>query len=53
MKCPEMWSDAYGQALLLNGPANEKWKSIAGGMKCQREERERFIRDWDAAEETE
>lgn len=51
MKCPEMWSDAYGQALILNGPTNEKWKRVAGQMKGQREERERFMRDWRAAEE--
>lgn len=51
MKCPEMWSDAYGQALILNGPTNEKWKHVAGQMKSQREDRERFMRDWEAAEE--
>lgn len=51
MKCPEMWSDAYGQALILNGPTNEKWKGVAGHMKSKRERLEAFKRDWDAAEE--
>jgi hypothetical protein len=52
MQCPEMWSDAHGQALILNGPTNDKWKRVAGQMKSQREENERFMRDWNAAEET-
>lgn len=51
MKCPEMWSDAYEQALILNGPANEKWKGVVAEMKSQRERLEAFKRDWDAAEE--
>ena len=49
MKCPEMSSDAYGEALILNGPTNEKWKFVAGQMKSQREHCERLIRDWKAA----
>ena len=51
MKCPEMWSDGYGQALMLNGPTNEKWKGVVAQLKSRRESRERFRRDWDAAEE--
>lgn len=48
-KCPEMWSDAYGEALILNGPTNENWKLLAAQMKSQREKRKRLMRDWEAA----
>ena len=51
MKCPQIWSDAYQQALILNGPTNEKWKGVVAHMKSQRERLEAFKRDCDAAEE--
>jgi hypothetical protein len=49
---PEMWSDAYGQALILNGPSNEKWKRVVAQMKSLREEFESFTRDRRAPEQS-
>jgi hypothetical protein len=36
MKCPEMGSDAYGQALILNGPSNEEWKRMVWQRRLER-----------------
>ena len=35
MKCPEMWSDAYAQALILDGPTNEKWNRVVARITAR------------------